>query len=67
MDVRDVSCESHTTTKEGEELAQLVKAVNYVECSALTRENIKDVFDGAVRAVLEKKKNEKKGFFGRFF
>ena len=39
------------TTKEGEELAKTVGAVQYVECSAITQRGLKNVFDTAVRAV----------------
>jgi hypothetical protein len=38
--------------EEGLELARSIGAVNYVECSAITGENLKTVFDTAVKAVL---------------
>lgn len=41
------------TTKEGQELAAELKAVTYVECSALTQKGIKNVFDEAILAALE--------------
>jgi small GTP-binding protein len=40
------------STQKGEELAKKIKALKYLECSAKTGENLKQVFDEAVKAVL---------------
>ncbi|KAG9513592.1 GTPase CDC42, partial [Aureobasidium melanogenum] len=51
--------------EDGERMARELGAVKYVECSALTQERLKDVFDEAIVAALEppatkeKKKNHK--------
>lgn len=51
--------QSPITTHHGEDLAKKLKAIKYMECSAKTSENLKDVFDEAVRAVLRPKKAKK--------
>lgn len=58
--------------EEGLELARSIGAVNYVECSAITGENLKTVFDTAVKAVLlgtgrqtkKSKRSRRKGTVG---
>ena len=44
----------------GHELAKKIKAIKYLECSAKTGENLKTVFDEAVKAVLFAPKKRKK-------
>jgi len=51
--------QSPVTTDQGNGLASKLKAIRYMECSAKTQENLKDVFDEAVRAVLRPKKKKK--------
>jgi len=51
--------QSPITTEQGNELAKKLKAIKYMECSAKTQENLKDVFDEAVRCVLRPPKKKK--------
>lgn len=46
----------HVTTEEGQQLAEHVKAFAYVECSAKTRDGVREVFDTAAKAALQKRK-----------
>jgi len=48
------------TMEQGQELAKKIKAVKYLECSAKTGENLKTVFDEAVKAVLFAPKKKKR-------
>ncbi|KAJ8764566.1 hypothetical protein K2173_006306 [Erythroxylum novogranatense] len=48
------------TTAQGEELRKLINAPAYIECSSKTQENVKAVFDAAIRVVLQPPKQKKK-------
>ncbi|KAG6762989.1 hypothetical protein POTOM_033517 [Populus tomentosa] len=48
------------TTAQGEELRKLIGAPVYIECSSKTQQNVKAVFDAAIKAVLQPLKQKKK-------
>ncbi|KAL4564902.1 hypothetical protein LXL04_028978 [Taraxacum kok-saghyz] len=48
------------TTAQGEELKKTIGAPAYIECSAKTQENVKAVFDSAVKVVLAPPSSKKK-------
>ena len=48
------------TLKQGEDLAAKIGAVKYLECSALTQEGVKTIFDEAVLATLKPEPVKKK-------
>ena len=48
------------TVDQAEKLARELKAVKYVECSALTQKGLKNVFDEAILAALEPPEQPKK-------
>ncbi|KAL8542628.1 hypothetical protein ACS0TY_003490 [Phlomoides rotata] len=47
------------STEQGEELRKQIGAVAYVECSAKTQQNVKAVFDAAIKMVLRPPKVKK--------
>ncbi|TQD82370.1 hypothetical protein C1H46_032062 [Malus baccata] len=48
------------TTAQGEELKKLIGAPVYIECSSKTQQNVKAVFDAAIKVVLQPPKQKKK-------
>ncbi|AAF26755.1 T4O12.8 [Arabidopsis thaliana] len=48
------------TTNQGEELKKLIGSPIYIECSSKTQQNVKAVFDAAIKVVLQPPKQKKK-------
>lgn len=40
------------TREEGEDMQRILKLDGYMECSALTQENLRDLFDNAIRLAI---------------
>jgi len=49
------------TVAQGEQMAKDIRAMGYMECSALTQKGLKTVFDEAIKAVVFPKKGKGKG------
>ncbi|KOM31582.1 hypothetical protein LR48_Vigan01g113700 [Vigna angularis] len=47
-------------SKKGEELKKMIGAVTYIECSSKTQQNVKTVFDAAIKVALRPPKPKKK-------
>ena len=45
----------HTQREEGLALAERIKAFSYIECSAKTGDNVREVFESATKAALQEK------------
>ena len=59
IDLRAETREKPIKTEMGEQMAKDLKAVKYLECSAKTREGLKDVFDEALMTALQPKTKPK--------
>ncbi|KAK9278387.1 hypothetical protein L1049_027952 [Liquidambar formosana] len=62
------------TTAQGEELRKQIGAAYYIECSSKTQQNVKAVFDAAIKVVIkppqkqkEKKKKPRRGCLSNAF
>jgi Ras-related C3 botulinum toxin substrate 1 len=51
---------SPISTPQGEELRKTIGAASYIECSSKTQQNVKAVFDAAIKVVLQPPKQTKK-------
>ncbi|KAE8684463.1 Rac-like GTP-binding protein ARAC3 [Hibiscus syriacus] len=51
-------------TSQGEELRKQIESPAYIECSAKTQQNVKSVFDAAIKVVLQPPKKVKKKSYG---
>jgi GTPase SAR1 family protein len=61
LDKMKISPDQIISNEQGNELAKKIKAVKYVECSARTGDNLKTIFEEAVKAALFAPKKKKAG------
>jgi len=66
-DGRNLSKAKSIKTEEGENLARKIGAKCYVECSACTQKNVKNVFDTAIMTVLESRERKRTRFSSSSF
>lgn len=59
-DLRNQSASKCVRTQEGEQMAQRIGAQSYVECSALTKDGVRQVFEVATRSSLARGKKRRK-------
>lgn len=52
--------QSPVSTAEGQAVAEKIKAINYLECSAKLNQGVREVFEAATRAALETKEKDSK-------
>jgi GTPase SAR1 family protein len=57
----------HISTREGEELKEKIKAVKFIECSAITQLNIKEIFDSCVQVYANSNKKVQPSCFQSLF
>jgi len=62
-DLRDED-KDHITYEEGLSVANQIKANGYLECSAKTKTGVREVFDVAAKAALQKKQSKKPNWCG---
>jgi len=53
--------QSPITQQQGEQMAKEIRALGYMECSALTQKGLKAVFDEAIKCVVFPKKKQGRG------
>lgn len=58
---------NYVTTKEGEDLAKRIRAFRYIECSALTQQNINEVFESCIVAYKQAEMPVKENCFRSIF
>ena len=60
MDKQQATSKRYVTRREGEELRKRIRAFKYVECSALTQYNIREVFATCIEACVDAAEKENK-------
>ena len=59
LDMRDTAPPGTTVSyQEGETLKHMINAHHYIECSALTQQNLKHLFDQTIRVALQQQKTK---------
>ena len=61
LDLREEKGKAAISVSEGKSVAKEIGAVEYMECSALTQKNLRNVFERAVRAVISPNMGKEEG------
>lgn len=60
LTVSDQTMQEPVKTEDGREMACRISAFGYLECSAKTKDGVREVFEMATRAALQVRKRKKK-------
>lgn len=61
LTISDLTSQEPVKTEEGREMAGRIGAFGYLECSAKTKDGVREVFEMATRAALQVRKRKKRG------
>lgn len=60
LTISDLTMQEPVKTEEGRDMASRISAFGYLECSAKTKDGVREVFEMATRAALQVRKCKKR-------